>query len=145
MRYISMALLPIGLMTAPAWALQDTAPAATAPPAADTAAPAAPAADAAVPEAPTTGPDGKVILAVGVPVKDPQMNDVGRIIEVAPAPDGSGQLVTVDTGTVKAVIPQTSFALTETSAVIGLTRSQLNEAAAKAAQPAANDPTQPAS
>ena len=132
MRYISMALLPIGLMTAPAWALQD-APAA------------APAAEATAPAgAPATGPDGKVILAVGVPVKDPQMNDVGQITEVTPAPDGSGQLVTVDTGTVKAVIPQTSFALTETSAVIGLTRSQLNEAAAQAAQPAAGAPAQPA-
>jgi hypothetical protein len=52
-----MALLPIGLMTAPAWALQD-APSAAAP-AAEATAPAA---------APATGPDGKVILAVGVPV-----------------------------------------------------------------------------
>ncbi len=131
MRYISMALLPIGLMTAPAWAFQDVPPAA------------APAAEAPAPAAtPATGPDGKVVLAVGVAVKDPQMNDVGQIIEVTPAPDGSGQLVTVDTGTVKAVIPQTSFALTETSAVIGLTRSQLNEAAAQAA---ANGATQPAS
>ncbi len=135
MRYISMVLLPIGLMAAPAWALQEPAPLEATDPSV-----AAPAAEAAIPAAPATGPDGKVILAVGVPVKDPQMNDVGQITEVTPAPDGSGQLVTVDTGTVKAVIPQTSFALTETSAVIGLTRSQLNEAAAKAAQPAATDP-----
>lgn len=124
-------VLPALIVAAPAFAGDKTAPApAAAAPAATAPAAAAPA--AAAPVAGAVDAEGKVVLAAGVAVKDPQGGAVGTITAVEPATDGSGNLATIDTGSYKPLVPVASFARTETHAVIAMTREQLNQAAAAA-------------
>src|SRR5690606_16685364 len=80
--------------------------------------------------------EGKIVLAAGVEVKDPQGNSVGTITAVEPATDGSGDLATIDTGSYQPMVPVASFARTETHAIIAMTKEQLNQAAAAASAPA---------
>lgn len=74
----------------------------------------------------TTQDSGASKVVVGATVSDTQGGPVGTIASI------SGGNATIDTGTVKAAVPVTSFAQRPSGLVLGMTKAQLEAAVAQA-------------
>ena len=131
----SILLIGASLLAAPVLAQEASPPNAAGAP--------TPAGDAAAPSAAQAAPSGGAAAAqgataqavaadvtAGAAVSDTSGGAVGRIASVA---NGNA---TVDTGTVKAAIPIASFAKGQNGLVLGMTKAELEAAAAKASKPA---------